>query len=367
MSAAHHYSGEQSQTALEGGGNALLSVFDALPCAMIWWGGHPGVWVLNVAAQRLTGFSLQDAPYMPTLWMSRIHVRDQSVFVVARERLQAGEHYVQCDYRFSPKGTVHEIWLREVSCPFLFGPEQGSGVLSAYMEISDLKQKSRGRVKEQVAVLPAAGGRELIEEFVHAAQNSLQTISMGLDLLRVAYGDSLESETIFRGVERSSRLLREIREYFAPPELRLATEDPTAVVAEVVEGAEKKWAPQGRQVQVRYDTSLPLLRLDWRQFRLMCERVLDFTLALLTQAGTVEVEVSLPEIGFQKYLQLQIVVPCAAAVDENRLLRPFWRVNGYEVGLSLLLVYRMLQRNAGEMTFRRDGQRGVLMIRVKAH
>lgn len=365
MLGAHHGGGEQSQTVLEGGGNALLSVFDALPCAMIWWGGHPGVWVLNVAAQRLTGFSLQDAPYMPTLWMSRIHARDQSVFVAARERLQAGERYVQCDYRFSPKGTTQEIWLREMSCPLLFGPEQESGILSAYIEISDLKKKSRG--KGQEAVLPAESGRELIEEFVHAAQNSLQTISMGLDLLRVTYGDSSESETIFRGVERSSRLLREIREYFAPPDLRLTTEDPAAVLAEVAERAEKQWAHEGRQVQIKYDTPLPFLRLDWRQFRLMCERVLDFALALLTEAGAVEVEASLPELGFQRYLQLRMLVPCASAVEESQLLRPFWRVNGYEVGLSLLLVYRMLQRNNGEMIFRRDGQRGVLMIRLKAH
>ncbi|MCS6925090.1 MAG: PAS domain-containing protein [Candidatus Binatia bacterium] len=365
MSTAHHGSGAWSEAVQRRWESALLSVFDALPCAMILWGEYPPACVLNTAAQRLTGFSLHDAPYMPTVWMSRIHARDQSVFAAARERLQAGERYVQCDYRFSPKGTTQEIWLREVSCPFLLGPEQGSGILSAYIDISDLKKKSRG--KGQDAMLPATGGRELIEEFVHAAQNSLQTISMGLDLLRVTYGDSAESETIFRGVERSSRLLREIREYFSPPDLRLTTEDPAAVLAEVAERTEEKWAHQGRQVQIRSDAPLPLLRLDWRQFRLTCERVLDFAFALLTEAGTVEVEVSLPEIGFQRYLQLQIVVPCASAVEESQLLRPFWRVNGYEVGLSLLLVSRMLQRNEGEMTFRREGRRGVLLIRVKAH
>lgn len=365
MLRAHHCSEEESETALEDWVTTLLSAFDVFPCAMVFWGVQPAECVLNMAAQQLTGFSPQDAQYMPALWISRIHVRDQALFAAARERLWAGESRVQCDYRFSPKGTTQEIWLREVSCPSFTAAGKGGGILSAYTDISDLKKKVR--VKDQEDLLPVAGGRELIEDFVHAAQNSLQSISMGLDLLRVTYGDSLESDTIFRGVERSSRLLREIREYFAPPDIRLSTEDPAAVLAEVAQKTEKKWESLGRCVHLRYCAPLPLLRLDWRQFRLMLERVLDFSLALLAAEGTIQVEAGLPEIGFQRYLELRIVIPSASAVEESELLRPFLRVNGYEVGLSLVLVCRMLQRNSGEMTFRKDVQQGLLTIRLKAH
>jgi hypothetical protein len=367
MLKAHHCQEGESETALEDGVTIVLSALEVFPCALVFWGVRPAECVLNMAAQQLTGFSAQDAQYLPALWISRIHVRDQALFAAARERLRAGESRVQCDYRFSPKGTTKEIWLREVSCPFLAaGTGKGGGILSAYTDISDLKKKVR--VKDQEGLLPLVGERELIEDFVHAAQNSLQSISMGLDLLRVTYGDSLESETIFRGVERSSRLLREIREYFAPPDIRLSTEDPAAVLAEVAQRVEQKWEHLGRCIRMRCCAPLPLLRLDWRQFRLMFERVLDFSLALLAEGGTIEVEASLPEIGFQRYLQLGIVIPSASAVEESGLLRPFLRVNGYEVGLSLVLVCRMLQRNSGEMTFRKDvQQRGLLTIRLKAH
>lgn len=362
-----HYSVcEELGTPLRGWAVTLLSIFDAFPCAMIFWGVQPAECVLNMAAQQLTGFSPQDCQALPALWVSRIHVRDQAVFAAARERLQAGEGRVQCDYRFSPKGAAKEIWLREVSCPSLTAQGEVEGILSVYTDISDLKKRSRARDQEDL--LPTVGGRELIEEFVHAAQNSLQSISMGLDLLRVTYGDSLESDTIFRGVERSSRLLREIREYFSPPDVRLSTEDPAAVLTEVTQRVEKKWEGRGRRVRLRYCTPFPLLRLDWRQFRPMFERVLDFSLALLAEGATVQGEVSLREIAFQRYLELNIIIPSASAVEGGEILRPFLRVNGYEVGLSLVLVSRMLQRNSGEMTFRKDAQQqGLFTIRLKAH
>ena len=345
---------------------APLPTFDLFPCAMIFWSARYSACMLNMEARRLTGFSTSDLQHTPSLWMSRIHARDRALFSATRERLQNGEKKVQCDYRFLPKERTEVLWLREIASLYLNPQDEVEGVISVYTEISDLKKKCRTKGRELAKVVSEEG---IIEEFVHAAQNSLQSISMGLDLLRITHGDSFESDAIFRGVERSSRLLREIREYFTPPEPRLSTEDLEVVVEEVVRKVEKKWSQRERRLQVVYSGTSPLLlRLDWRQLRNALERVLDFSLAVFPQDGGIKIEAGLQEIAFQRYIELKITIPDASLVDEKEIFRPFLRVNGYEVGLSLMLVCHMLQRHNGEIVFHKGAQQeGLFTIRLKAH
>jgi hypothetical protein len=344
---------------------ALLSTFDLFPCAMIFWSARYSACVLNKEARRLTGFSSSDLQHAPSLWVSRIHVRDRALFSATRERLQSGEKKVQCDYRFFPKESTKELWLRETASLSLSPQGEVDGVISVYTEISDLKKRCRTKGREGAK---SASEEGIIEEFVHAAQNSLQGISMGLDLLRINHGDSFESETIFRGVERSSRLLREIREYFTPPELRLSTEDLEGVVEEVIRKVEKKWGQREHRLQVVYSSASHLLRLDWRQFRSAIERVLDFSLAASPGEKEVTIAVELQEIAFQRYIELKITLPDAVSIDEEEIFRPFLRVNGYEVGLSLMLVRNMLRRQHGDIAFHKSAQQeGLCTIRLKAH
>jgi hypothetical protein len=360
-----HQLANEEGTALEDCPFALFSTFDLFPCAMIFWSARYSACVLNMEARRLTGFSTSDLQHTPSLWVSRIHARDRALFSATRERLQGGEKKVQCDYRFFPKGGTEVLWLRETASLFLSPQGEVEGVISVYTEISDLKKRCRTKGRE---LAKAASEEGIIEEFVHAAQNNLQGISMGLDLLRINHGDSFESDTIFRGVERSSRLLREIREYFTPPEPRLSTEDLEGVVEEVVRKVEKKWGQRERRLQVVYSGASQLLRLDWRQLRNAFERVLDFSLAVSPGEQEIKIAVGLQEIAFQRYIELKITIPDAASIDEKEIFRPFLRVNGYEVGLSLMLVHNMLQRQNGDIAFHKGAQQeGLCTIRLKAH
>lgn len=367
-----HYPTCENRVPLENTILTFLAVFDVLPCAAVFWSARYAECVLNREARQLTGFSSSDL-HSPSSWMNRIHIGDRARVSAARERVLGGERRVLCDYRFSPKGRTTRIWLREISCPYLTAQGEVEGILSIYTDISDLKKKYRIKNRETEKIVDSGDisgdiKEGIIEEFVHAAQNSLQGISMGLDILRITYGESLESETIFRGVERCSRLLREIREYFSPPVTRLSTEHLQTVLQETVQNVEKRWYQRGRCVRAVYDPSLPALRLDWRQFRDALERVLDFACAILPQEGEVVVEAELKEIAFQRYIEIKITIPCTPPVEEGEILQPFLRVNGYEVGLSLVLVREMLQRNNGQLTFCKDSQKhGLLTLFLKAH
>jgi nitrogen-specific signal transduction histidine kinase len=211
---------------------------------------------------------------------------------------------------------------------------------------------------------------EILEGLAHEIQNNLQSISMGLDLLCLTQADPLESQTVVRGIERISRLLREVREYFSPPETRHSTDNLVAVLEEVAQRVEKEWAHQVGRLRIAPGGPLPPLRLDWRQFRSTVERILVFSCVLLPQNGELEVEARLREIGAQQYVELKVGGPCApgAGVEEKDVFTPFLRVNGYQVGLSLVLARRICHRHHGKISFHQDNrQQGLFTLLLKTH
>ena len=212
--------------------------------------------------------------------------------------------------------------------------------------------------------------REILEGVVHALQNHLQGISTGLDLLRLTQADPLEGQAIGQGVERASRLLRELREYFVPPEPWLSTQSLAAVVAEVTRQTHDHWHRPGGQLQVRCRDPLPALRLDWLQVGKALDRLLSCAYALLpAEGGEVGVEAGLRAVEAQQYVEIEVrsrgVSPLA--VEEAEVFTPFWRVNDYQVGLSVVLVRRMVDRLGGQIIFRKLSPNHVcftLLLRV---
>jgi len=45
------------------------------------------------------------------------------------------------------------------------------------------------------------------------------------------------------------------------------------------------------------------------------------------------------------------------AVEEGAVFKPFWQVNGYQFGLSLALVQRMIHRQRGQIFFQKVSPR----------
>ena len=230
--------------------------------------------------------------------------------------------------------------------------------------------QEQNRVPATSPVPDLLAGREVLERAVHELQNHLQTIGMGLDLLRLTQVDSLEGKTMVQRIEQASRLLREVREYFCPPELCLSVHSLAAVVREVAEQQQEDWRRQGVRLRVVCRDPLPALRLDWRQVRNALERVLAFARALLPQGGELEIAARLRERGGQRYIEFKVSSFAATAleVEETDIFQPFLQVSTYQTGLSLVLVRQMVSRQHGQISFRKTSPRqGCFTLLLTAH
>jgi nitrogen-specific signal transduction histidine kinase len=216
---------------------------------------------------------------------------------------------------------------------------------------------------------PASEGK-ILDRAVHELQNYLQSIGMALDLLQLTHPDDVESQTIMQGIERASRLLRELREYFCPPDPYLSTQSLVAVVTDVIQQREEEWRRQQVRVRLVCHDPLPAVRLDWQQARSALERMLAFARALLPEGGELEVAARLRKIGGQWCVEFKVTSSANTplAIEAKDVFQPFLRVHTYQTGLSLVLVRQMVQRQHGHIAFRKLSPRqGRFTMLLRAH
>ncbi|MBI3304173.1 MAG: hypothetical protein HYZ72_19080 [Deltaproteobacteria bacterium] len=251
--------------------------------------------------------------------------------------------------------------------PKEYRPAEDAGVFSLYTAIADRKARNAQGRKEGGAV----EGGEIFAGAVHELQNQLQSIGMGLDLLQLTHADPLEYRTISLGIERASRLLREVQEYFFPSEPNFSTSSLAAVVEETVRGVAQEWEQPGRSVRVVCPEVLPALRLDWQQLGKALERVLRGAYGLLpVEGGEILVEAGLREERAHAYVEIKVRICGAAELggEEAEVFTPFWRVNGYQAGLSLVLARRIMNRCQGQLTFDRTSpHQGCFTMLLRIH
>ena len=196
-------------------------------------------------------------------------------------------------------------------------------------------------------------GEEIFARAFHALQNHLRTIGTESNLLWATQAAAPGAyERMTRESEQAGNVLRELEEYVSPPELCLSTENLANMVERVVWEVAREWERPGRQTRVVCHAPLAALQLDWRQVGKALERITACAYALLpAEGGKVVIEVGLRKVGPQQYMDLK-VHSCGAAplvIEEGALFRPFTRVNGYQLGLSLVLVQRTVSRQHGQM------------------
>jgi signal transduction histidine kinase len=314
---------------------------------------------LNDDARELLGFCEHDFKQDAALWLERIHPDDRKEFLRAWKSLQAGDTRVSSHYRFQPKNRTQLVWLKEVS--FLYAPSgvEKPNVWTVYLE----------EVMSESFFHGASQTRNFVRGLTHEMGNNLQAIRGELDILRfsqVIPNDS--AETIYRGINQVRRLVHEIQEYLLPSSVEATTEDPASVLAEVIQSREKEMAAHGIRTGMKLKESLPKVPLDL-QFGRALTNVIDFSRALLSKGGELNIEAGVCRREGENYIELNIVSSSETSlqVDESDVFRPFASVNGHRAGLSMAVAQQILKRHFGKIVFRKEqSNRGVfsLLIRV---
>jgi hypothetical protein len=332
---------------------------DVIPCPVALWSPDRSSCMFNQSTRELLGFSEGHFRQNPSFWIERIHPRDRAAFISAWQRLHAGEKRVSCKYRFLPNSQGDALWLKEVSSLSLGREVSTSWVWSFYNEEAPVEDEMPGAYPLQ----------KFLRGLTHEISNNLQTISGEVELSRWAGKLSEESaDTIALGVKHLRNLAYEIEEYLFPSTHKPKSKDPASVLTEVIKSRQKEMAAHGIRTGVVVKETLPKVPLDG-QFGRALTGVIDFSRALLQQGGELKVEAGTRQQEGTSYVEFNIVTSSSTSlqVDEKDVFRPFSKVNGYRLGLSMAVAQQILRRHFGEIVFRKEhSNRGVfsLLIRV---
>jgi nitrogen-specific signal transduction histidine kinase len=334
----------------------VRNVLDHLPTGVGVWYVQPFFCVFNRGAVQLTGFSDCDFQQDDSLWLSRVHPRDQELVSSLRRQLRTEKQKVACNYRFLPNGGKQEIWIRDVSLPFQNPDGEIGGIVSVYTDISALMAGT----KQDTQI--TADLRAVIEGLAHDVRNYVHVISGALEFLRLTGSLTFESHGIIKAVEQINRLVGELEEYFFPPDAQLSVANAVLLLRDVIQQMQDELLPRGIHLKLFHPGALPQVQLDARQIRRAIERILDFSVALLPQGGKLNIKARRREINGTEYVELQIISysPCSLEVDEKEVFQPFLQVRKYKAGLSLALAREALYRNRGQISFRKNNSQQAL-------
>src|SRR5215831_805970 len=170
----------------------------------------------------------------------------------------------------------------------------------------------------------------VVDNVLHELQNCLQSIGMGVDLLQLSQPDELECHNITTGIERASLLLREMQEYFFPPDPYISTKNLGEVLAKAID---KIAIESGREnIRIQCPDSLPSLHYDWFMLSRVFERVLRCACGLLSpEGGENVISVRVPEAQSRTSVEIKVEI-CGASdliVEEEKIFTPCWRVHDY--------------------------------------
>lgn len=196
--------------------------------------------------------------------------------------------------------------------------------------------------------LPLHASEPVVDGIVHALRNHLQIISLGFDLLALLKTDILGCQRAMHEIERTCRLLQELRTSPVLPEHALSTEQLTEVIGPIARRVAQEWERPGQYLHIICPVQPATLRLDWRHIGKTLERVLNCTYALLpTEGGEVTVEADVREVGDPQWIECHVTATAAAGLrtEEKDLFQPFLHVSGYPVGLSLIVAEQIVSRH----------------------
>jgi len=347
----------------------VTAILNAIPSPIAIWSGDRRWWTVNSAATRLTGFSELDFHRNPKLWIEYVHPQDRVDLLAAWDRLRDGEKKVSCEYRFFPKMSQSEIWLRDESesCPVL--GEETRAICSAYAHLSGLDGRKQRYREEAKPLYPA---EKIIRELTHAIQNSLQTIIGEIEILDLPATAPSEYQVIVNKVDEIDRFLREANEYFSPVRTPFSIVDPLVVLKDLQRIVGKDLADHGIRVSMVCKNTLPEVFVDPTEFRNAVRQVIDFSLVLLPKGGEVLLDAGQKTINGKRFIELSVtsISESSLACEEKDVFQPFVRVSDQRVGLSMAIAQEILRRQHGKINFRKESRhRGVftILMEVTSH
>jgi hypothetical protein len=340
-------------------------VLDLLPCPIGLWTRNFSRCHLNQPAKRLIHCAEADASRLSFFWLDHVHQADRERYLALRDQLTKRPSPISCDYRILRDDSNEPIWIREVS---VLNEDQTASpwqVRSAYTEISDLKSSryAKGDQREISA--------EVVEKVIHAVQNRLHVLSMGLELAGRGLNKQIEPRRFLEIVDSISRSVQDLRDYLVRIEGGLSAQDPAEILNAVLNRMRKELDRRSINLRLVQREPVPVVQADKEQLCSAFERIIEFCGAMLSRGGELKVEAGSKEVGGQIFAEFKVTTSPAACLEfvEGADSRPFMnlRVEKQGVGVNLAIAAEILRRYQGQVSFREASpQRGQLTVLIKS-
>jgi hypothetical protein len=256
------------------------------------------------------------------------------------------------------------IWIREVSVlnedPLAFP----WAVTSAYTEISDLKSPyAKGDQGEMSA--------KFVENIIHALQNRLHTLSMGLELAGRGLSEQIEPIRLLEVVDSITRSVQDLRDSLNSVRGGLSAEDPAEILNAVFSNMSNELNRKSINLRLVRRGPVPMVRADKEQLCSAFARIIEFCGATLNKGGELKVEAGPKEVGGQIFAEFKVTTSAAASYEfgESRDSRPYMnlRVGNASAGLNLAIAAEILRRYQGQLSFcKTDKECGELTVLIRS-
>jgi hypothetical protein len=340
------------------------SALDLLPCPIGFWSRDFSRCHLNQPAKSLIHCAESDASRLSFFWLDHVHRADRERYLALRDQLTKRPSPISCDYRILRDDQNEPIWIREVSVlneDPLASPWQ---VRSAYTEISDLKSRYAKVDEREISA-------EVVEKVIHALQNRLHVLSMGLELAGRGLNDQIEPSRFLEIVDSINRSVQDLRDYLVRIEGGLSAQDPAEILSAVLNNMRKELGRRSINLRLVRREPVPIVHANKELLCRAFERIIECCGALLNKGGELDVEAGPKKVSDELFAELKVTTSTAASVElvDGADSGPHVNLIADNAGvrINLAIAADILRRYQGQVLFgKADQQRGQLTVLIKS-
>jgi nitrogen fixation/metabolism regulation signal transduction histidine kinase len=221
-----------------------------------------------------------------------------------------------------------------------------------------------------------AAWAEMARQVAHEVKNPLTPIQLSAEHLRrvyressVDFGPTLEActQAILKQVRTLRELVTEFSAFARPPAAVLETQDPAAVLRELLRPYEAG-LPPAVQLRLESDPGVPRIQADRRLLERAVVNLVENALQAVGESGRITVRLRRAEAG---RLQIEVEDSGPGVVPEirDRVFEPFFSTKTSGSGLGLALVKRIAEDHGGGVSLEDapgGGTRAVLWLPLEA-
>ncbi|HEY7509674.1 MAG TPA: ATP-binding protein, partial [Vicinamibacteria bacterium] len=237
---------------------------------------------------------------------------------------------------------------------------------------SDLDQQRRDLERSN----RLAAWAEMARQVAHEVKNPLTPIQLSAEHLRRVYRDSREdfgpaleecTEAILKQVRTLRGLVTEFSAFARPPAAVLESQDPTAVLRELMRPYEAG-LPPGVQLRFEADPSVPRIQADRRLLERAVVNLVENALQAVGETGRITVRLRRAG-GSRLQIEVEDTGPGVVPEIRDRIFEPFFSTKTAGSGLGLALVKRIAEDHGGGVALEDapgGGTRAVLWLPLTA-